>query len=144
MGGHFFWNMLIFDVRKIFKSGGQMPGVPGYPWPGADRSAEVHQPCLQCCSAADSGWCAGRWCSQPPDTASLSFISLMQTPTPGGTLSWNWGEWVGWLGNPSLSGFYYSSRPLNNKGLNITAWFITSYQENRRFWFVILSTNIFI
>ena len=29
-----------------------MPGVPGYPWPGPDWSAEVHQPCLQCCSAA--------------------------------------------------------------------------------------------
>ena len=28
-----------------------MPGVPGFPWLGADRSAEVHQPCLQCCSA---------------------------------------------------------------------------------------------
>ena len=29
-----------------------MPGVPGYPAPGPDWSAEVHQPCLQCCSAA--------------------------------------------------------------------------------------------
>ena len=91
------------------------PGIPGRVQTGC-WSAPAVSAVLQCCSAADSGWCAGRWCSQP-DTASLSFISLMQTPTPGGTLSWNWGEWVGWLGNPSLSGFYYSSRPLNNKGL---------------------------
>ena len=51
-----------------------MPGVPGYPWPGADRSAEVHQPCLQSVLAVSAAvlqtvHCSG-WFSQPSDTAS--------------------------------------------------------------------------